>query len=718
MLKQDGSIVVNVGISSNTTAHTFASSTAGGIKSGGSYTHTFVSADSGAVVTGGSYTHTFVSATADGITKQGDTLSIDNNALTFTCAMDGFATEHTYPRTSDPVSGEKLAIASTTNDTITVNVGTTALTNYTPSGATYDASTGNMVLTVGQHDLYAGTNIKIANDSLSFTCDMDGNFSTKTYPRSTDPVYGKPVEIVSVGSATKTATDAAYDPGTGVLTITIANHGYGNGDRVIIADGSLTFTCAKDNNATNHAYPRATDPCSGNWLPISGVATNTFNVNIGISPDVSAHTFVSATADGITRQDGTITVNVGSSPLVNYTPTDATYTPTTGIMNLNIGAHGLEVGTAVKIADDSLTFTCSQDSNATQHTYPRPNIDNHTATNALYNPTSGILTLTVAAHGIKAGDWVKLDDDSLTFTCAQDGNGTNHTYPRSSDPISGRYVQVAAVTTDTFDIQVLDSAPSTNTTTHTFVSAAANGIKQKRDRSYNTAVPITAVETTVHTVTGASYNPTTGIMTLTVNGHGFANGNKIKLADNSLTFTCAKDQNATNHTYPRTSDPSSGKWLTISNATTNTFDVQVLTTAPSTNTSTHTFVSAASGGLTRQTGIVSVNVGISSNTTTHTFVSAATNAVVTGGNYTHTFKSATTGAITGGGNYAHTFIKAAANGVKVYPAVVTNAASRNKDAYNLVTANKAAIITSGIAAIDAAYPSHASSGYTTKCERD
>ncbi len=718
LLKATGVITVNVGVSSNTTAHTFVSATADGIKSGGAYVHTFVSADTGAIVTGGNYTHTFVSATSNSITKQGDTLSIDNNALTFTCAMDGHATQHNYPRTSDPVSGEKLAIASTTNDTITVNVGTTALNSYTPSGATYDASNGNMVLTIGQHDLYAGTNIKIADDSLSFTCDMDGNFSTKTYPRSSDPVYGKPVEIVSVGSATKTATDAAYDPGTGVLTITIANHGYGNGDRVIIADGSLTFTCAKDNNATNHAYPRATDPCSGNWLPISGVTTNTFNVNIGISPDVSAHTFVSATADGITRQDGTITVNVGSSPLVNYTPTDATYTPTTGIMNLNIGAHGLEVGTAVKIADDSLTFTCAQDSNATQHTYPRPNIDNHTATNALYNPTTGILTLTVAGHGIRVGDWVKLDDDSLTFTCAQDGNGTNHTYPRSSDPISGKYIQVAAVTTDTFDIQVLNSAPSTNTTVHTFVSAVTNGIKQKRDRSYNTAVPITAVETTVHTVTGASYNPTTGIMTLTVNGHGFANGNKIKLADNSLTFTCAKDQNATNHTYPRTSDPSSGKWLTISNATTNTFDVQVLTTTPSTNTSTHTFVSAASGGLTRQTGVVSVNVGISSNTTAHTFVSAATNAVVTGGNYTHTFKSATTGAITGGGNYAHTFIKAAANGVKVYPAVVTNAASRNKDAYNLVTANKAAIITAAIAAIDAAYPSHAASGYTTKCERD
>ena len=71
-------------------------------------------------------------------------------------------------------------------------------------------------------------------------------------------------------------------------------------------------------------------------------------------------------------------------------------------------------------------------------------------------------------------------------------------------------------------------------------------------------------------------------MTVTVAGAtgtgttSFANGDKIKFADNSLTFTCAQDNHGTEHTYPRASDPKSNKWLSISGVTTNTFEVQVL----------------------------------------------------------------------------------------------------------------------------------------------
>ena len=49
-------------------------------------------------------------------------------------------------------------------------------------------------------------------------------------------------------------------------------------------------------------------------------------------------------------------------------------------------------------------------------------------------------------------------------------------------------MKVFNVTASTFDVQVLDTIPSTNTDAHTFVSAIANGIKQKRDKSYDTAV--------------------------------------------------------------------------------------------------------------------------------------------------------------------------------------------------------------------------------------
>ena len=103
-----------------------------------------------------------------------------------------------------------------------------------------------------------------------------------------------------------------------------------------------------------------------------------------------------------------------------------------------------------------------------------------------------------------------------------------------------------------------------------------------------------------YTPTQASYDPVTGVMTLVVNGHGLTAGDKIKIAQNSITFTCNEDSHQTDHSYPRSTDPINDKWLGITNVQTNSFDVQVLDTAPSTNTTQHLFKSAVSGCITRQ----------------------------------------------------------------------------------------------------------------------
>lgn len=97
--------------------------------------------------------------------------------------------------------------------------------------------------------------------------------------------------------------------------------------------------------------------------------------------------------------------------------------------------------------------------------------------------------------------------------------------------------------------------------THTFVSATANGIT----RSIGGTI----------TATGAAYDPVTGVLTITSNSHGLSNGNTVTIAQESLTFTCSLDNNATQHSYPRTTDPTFGSALTVSNATANTFQVNV-----------------------------------------------------------------------------------------------------------------------------------------------
>ena len=79
---------------------------------------------------------------------------------------------------------------------------------------------------------------------------------------------------------------------------------------------------------------------------------------------------------------------------------------------------------------------------------------------------------------MQTDDYVKIADNAITFTCAQDSNATNHAYPRSTDPISNTWTKISVVDANTFTLQTLTSVPSTNTTAHVFVSAVANSIKR------------------------------------------------------------------------------------------------------------------------------------------------------------------------------------------------------------------------------------------------
>ena len=206
------------------------------------------------------------------------------------------------------------------------------------------------------------------------------------------------------------------------------------------------------------------------------------------------------------------------------------------------------------------------------------NVSLRTATTATYVPTTGLLTITSNAHGLLSDNTVRLVQNSLTFTCASDSYTTPFSYPRLTDPANGQNLSISNVTTNTFTVNV---GISSNTSTHLFVSAVANGI-------------IVLPKTPTRTATTATYVPTTGLLTITSNAHGLSNGNAVKLVQNSLTFTCASDSYTTPFSYPRLTDPANGQNLSISNATTNTFTVNV---GISSNTSTHLFVSAVANGI-------------------------------------------------------------------------------------------------------------------------
>ena len=105
------------------------------------------------------------------------------------------------------------------------------------SVATYDPATGEMQLTIGEHDLQIGHQIKIAKESLKFTCELDGNATTTAYPRGTG------------SAASPSGEDYVYDKKT----------------------------------------------------PITAKSATTISCNVGKSSNTSAHTFVNAVAGCITQ---------------------------------------------------------------------------------------------------------------------------------------------------------------------------------------------------------------------------------------------------------------------------------------------------------------------------------------------------------------------------------------------------------------------------------
>ena len=151
-------------------------------------------------------------------------------------------------------------------------ISVTGAGNKDVTGATYDPGTGVLVLTSVGHGLTTSNTIKIAANSLDFTCDKDSHATTHSYPRATDPIYNLAQAITAVTT-----------------------------DTISINVGVAT---------AGKSYPRQTDPISGKWVEVTIVDSDTFTLDIGKSINASTHAFVSATAGAIIKQTGTVTINV------------------------------------------------------------------------------------------------------------------------------------------------------------------------------------------------------------------------------------------------------------------------------------------------------------------------------------------------------------------------------------------------------------------------
>ena len=437
-----------------------------------------------------------------------------------------------------------------TDSTILVDPDGTPTSQWTPTGATYDPATGEFIMVIPSNTITTNDVIRLDLESFVFTCAMDGNATEHALPgayqlagtqaRPVTNVSGSNVTI-NVGASGPdqlfTPTDVTYNPQTGDMVLTIATeqdpHTLSIGEGIVLEPNAFSFTCAMDNHDSTKTYPRP-----------------------GIDPFASRSIKIKDTTDT------TITLNVGNAGQNKYfTPSAASYNPSTGDMTVTVGQHGLGVGRSVVLDDLSFTFTCALDGNQSTHQYPRPGTDpyagksiaitnvgftNHTPTNVTYNASTGVVQFTIGGHGFANGDYIKIDDGSLDFTCVLDGNTVAKSYPRAGyDYPSGRWMKISNVTNNTFDINV---GPSDYDGTHTFVSADANSVK-RQDGTFTINVG-TSSDTSVHTFVSATTN---AIKFLPQSAHTFvsAAANSVKhLPQSTHTFVRTKTNSVS--VYPST----------------------------------------------------------------------------------------------------------------------------------------------------------------------
>jgi hypothetical protein len=264
-----------------------------------------------------------------------------------------------------------------------------------------------MVVTIGSHDFQLGDTIIIEKESITFSCPDGATPVNISHPRETDPAFNTALPIlaktlttitVNVGdaggytgvhtfvSATTNAIreadiydgkftplDATYNPISGDMTITIGQHNLPVGKWISFADSSITFSCTNTvtSSTVEITHPRSTEPAFRQPVRITGVTSNSITVNVGNANGYTEeHTFVSALVDSIDTNAiyWTDPAKIDSF----YTPTDATYNPTSGDMVITLGeGHGFTTDDHIEFKPQSIVFSCANGASIEEISHPR-----------------------------------------------------------------------------------------------------------------------------------------------------------------------------------------------------------------------------------------------------------------------------------------------------------------------------------------------------------
>ena len=524
---------------------------------------------------------------------------------------------------------------------------------FTPVDGEYDPATGVLILEFAEdHGLTAGSDINIAPESVSFTCDYDNDTVALAYPDKDSSAYKTPVSIIDDGSgaladtkklsvnvgtiasgpaSTATHTFASakangvtvggstyYDVDTGDMMLDLGENataaGFEVGQDVRFADNSLTFTCEYDVN-TPLTYPAKESTYFQAPVRITEVIGTTITVNVGPAINAaegSVHTFISSTADSIikgeARSEFIVTVQEDSYTLskTGSFHIDGVEKPVMQLLPGRVYEFNQDDISNVYYGDlrHPMVFGDIRDGNLTVGGNPYK-----TGVTYLLDDVSVPLESYIRDFANSTTRRVRLDltasyTTEIWYHSAKNAGMGNQIYTQATGFENDKGAKLRLQNAMNTIIDILDTGADTTLQLSspvkfakgTIITQANTLVEGEVTTCDGTSVTMINVDggkkMTVDAAT--TYDVDTGVLTVTTStAHGLSDGTKVLIRAGSLAFSCSSPGLGTLN-YPDESSPAFNTPVAIFNASGSTFDINIGPATGAAAGQAHTFEPSSS----------------------------------------------------------------------------------------------------------------------------
>ena len=563
-----------LGLSPGLSDHTFVSGVTDAITAGGGATGSFTAA------TGTSYNP----ATGDLVLEIGahslttsNTVLIADNGVVFTCDQDGDTSQKAYPRSTDPASGSARNITAVTGTTITVNVGAVPIDEYVTAASSSELALGSGAYTIELYVKPLTASLTGTKTLLDFRASAANEVAPRLYLEAGQVRYNVNgsdlvtsglttlsantwyhIAIVRTGTTTKIWIDGT-ERGSGT-----DSSNYGAKPMRIGGDyaGANEFAGYVDELRISN-----TNRYTAAFTPRNGMFQGDANTKMLLHFDgVEGQQYIGdwSGTEGFTKGEEFNNDAILATSRVTGAPA-------------GFAGKSQRYYDAANLLETNKTFIAKETSYAFTQQYPSATITG--GTTALETNIEAMISALI--EDLRNGGNNHLWDNSATFV------------NRTSNPIATQNLITTAAEA-VWAYNKVDEISQYIITNTLWTVAGSHGLTQKTD---TTITDSTTSSFTTFTPTGATYDPATGALVLTIGTHSLTTSSRISLATGSITFTCTDDDNDRPVSYPRASDPAANAVLAVTATTSTTITVNV-GASPANQQYVHTYVSSATNAVT------------------------------------------------------------------------------------------------------------------------